>query len=204
MISRMRQPLFVKRLSRNRQIEITIHASLFLYLACMLLFLPIPWLLGALLSEGIHELSHYLALRIMGIPVYRLSISAFGIKMKTGSMGNLQEIVASSAGPAAGIALIPLFRSVPEVAICALVHSAFNMLPIYPFDGGRVVNALLSLIFKERCSRIVGKGIELLTYLLLSFCAVLFMRYSIVVSLFSIAIFIRCMFNRLSNKQIDT
>ena len=42
--------------------------------------------------------------------------------------------------------LFLLSGRLPRLALCALIHSAYNLIPIYPMDGGRVVENLLLLL----------------------------------------------------------
>ena len=54
-----------------------------------------------------------------------------------------QEFLSAMAGPAAGFLLVLLFPWFPRIAFSALVQSLFNLLPIYPFDGGRVIRSIM-------------------------------------------------------------
>ena len=113
-----------------------------LLLALSLLILPLRWLLAVLLAGAVHELGHYVALRLCGVNVSNLRIGIGGARMTVGDMGRWQELLCALAGPMAGLSLILLARWLPRTAVCACIHSAYNLLPVYPLDGGRAVHCI--------------------------------------------------------------
>ena len=110
--------------------------------ALMLLILPLNWLLAAGTAAFLHELCHYLALRLCAVPVFRVQISGRGAMMDTAPMGLRQEFLCALAGPLGGLFLLLFIRHIPRIAICAGVQSLFNLLPVYPLDGGRALRCL--------------------------------------------------------------
>lgn len=117
--------------------------------------LLLPWnvLIAAVLAVLIHELSHLLMLRCFRIPVYQIRIGAIGIKIVTGPMGPYKEALCAAAGPLGSLALLLLRQHVPFLALFGTVQGLFNLLPVYPLDGGRVLRALLSGMFPESCMK---------------------------------------------------
>ena len=65
-------------------------------------------------------------------------------------------------GPACGLCLVLLYRWFPELALFALFHSVYNLLPMYPADGGRIFAGLCKWILppgvEEKAARAVGAG----------------------------------------------
>ena len=120
--------------------------------ALALLVLPMDWLLAALMAAAGHELGHFLCLKIWRIPVYALSVSAGGCRMETGVLTLRQEFFCALAGPAASLWLALCRRWMPLTAFCALVQGMFNLLPIYPMDGGRILRSVAG----ERTAGIVS------------------------------------------------
>lgn len=110
--------------------------------ALMLLILPLNWLLAAAAAAFFHELCHYFALLLCAIPVHSVQISGRGAVMDTAPMGLRQEFFCALAGPLGGLCLLLLIRWIPRIAICAGVQSLFNLLPVYPLDGGRALRCL--------------------------------------------------------------
>ena len=45
-----------------------------------------------------------------------------------------------------GISLLAISRWAPRVALCGAIHGLYNLIPIYPYDGGRAVTAALRAI----------------------------------------------------------
>ncbi len=69
--------------------------------------------------------------------------------MKTEPLTKLEEIIAALAGPIGGLALLFLSRWAPYVAICGAIQSAYNLIPLFPLDGGRAMLRLLQLMFHD-------------------------------------------------------
>ena len=113
-------------------------------LSLWILVIPWRWLGAMAVAAGIHELAHILALRLLGVRIYGIRFFARGIYLETGQMTLVEECVCAAAGPVGSFALLLLIRVFPEAAILGLGQGMFNLIPIYPFDGGRVLRALLS------------------------------------------------------------
>lgn len=110
--------------------------------ALLLLTLPLNWLLAAMLAAMIHEACHALAVRCCGGTVWALEIGVGGARMDTSPLERGQEALCALAGPAGSLALLALGCRFPRLAICGLCQGAFNLLPLFPLDGGRVLRCL--------------------------------------------------------------
>ena len=69
------------------------------------------------------------------------------------------ELLCALAGPFGSLLLALLLRHVPELAICGLIQGVYNLLPLYPLDGGRALRCLFSFAGEkgERGFRTVEK-----------------------------------------------
>ena len=54
-------------------------------------------------------------------------------------MEPVQEALSALAGPAGSFLMLLLCRVFPEAALWGTVQGLFNLLPVYPLDGGRVL-----------------------------------------------------------------
>ena len=132
---------------RNR-ISVFISAGAFLLGALLLLILPLKWFFAALSAALIHELCHLAAVRLTGGYVHEICIGRGGASIKIGPMDSLKELICALAGPLGGLILLLLIRWIPRIAICAGIHSIYNLLPIYPLDGGRALQCAASIYFR--------------------------------------------------------
>ena len=110
-----------------------------LVLGLMVLLFPLRFLLGVLLAAFVHELGHILAVRLMGGRVLGIRLHACGARIEAAPMEPGRAAVCALAGPAAGAVCILAWRWFPELALAALVQTGFNLIPIYPLDGGRAL-----------------------------------------------------------------
>ena len=99
-------------------------------------------LTGMVLSAAaIHELGHYVVLRLLGGRVTALRVSVFGAEMETdgAALSYGRELMAVLAGPMANLlaGLVLARVGYPAAAGAHLVLCAFNLLPVRPLDGGR-------------------------------------------------------------------
>lgn len=123
--------------------RITINSSTYLYLAIMLLILPVKWLLAWLIAMCFHELFHYLAIRLCGGESYHMCISFGGAVISCSELTNGKYLIALLSGPLGGLLLMFLGRLFPRLALCSWVLSLYNLLPLLPLDGGQALRLLI-------------------------------------------------------------
>lgn len=148
---------------RCSNIRISFTNSLYVYMALLLLLLPFRLLFAILISMSVHELFHIIAMRIMGIRIYAIQIGVRGAILETETMTEKQELVCALAGPAGGFLLLFLFRLLPAAAMIGLIHSLYNLLPIYPADGGRALQSLTRLMLPGNRGERIIYTVEVIT-----------------------------------------
>lgn len=117
--------------------------------AAGVLMLPFRLLTAALFAAMLHELCHLGVLSLFSVPVLGIRVSPFGAVIRSGYMTSGQELLCSAAGPAGSFILLLTWKVFPLLAICGLIQGIFNLLPLYPMDGGRIIRAL-TLLGKEK------------------------------------------------------
>ena len=121
-------------------------------LALTLLVLPLPWVAAAVLAAAVHELCHYLVIAALGGQVGRIAVGSGGAAMELGCLSPVRELLAAAAGPVGSLSLMLMGRFFPRLALCGLVQGLFNLLPIYPLDGGRILRRALELALPDRAA----------------------------------------------------
>ena len=124
--------------------KLTISSGFCLLWASCLLLLPLRWAMGAFLAAFIHECSHYLSIRLLGGQVYSVTLGGNGALMETAPLTPCREALCALAGPLGSFSLLLIAEYFPEAAVCGLIQGAYNLIPIYPLDGGRVMRCLFS------------------------------------------------------------
>lgn len=118
-----------------------------------LLVLPLRWLMAVVFAALIHELWHILAIHLMGGRILEIRIGAAGAVIETEPMSNAKEMLASLSGPAGSLSLLFFAKWLPCTAFCALAQAVYNLLPMYPLDGGRALHCLLLELLPMRLAR---------------------------------------------------
>ncbi|MEM9865901.1 MAG: site-2 protease family protein [Myxococcota bacterium] len=120
---------------------------------------------------AIHEAGHYVAMRLCGYSDVRVFfLPFFGAATMGKARGRTltKELFILLAGPLPGILLgvAVAFSRGPEwteeFAIWLLVLNGLNLLPLYPFDGGRVVDVLFGDL--HRAFDLAIKGLALIAF----------------------------------------
>ena len=135
-----------------------ISAAFFLYAALMLLILPLPWLLAMMIAAAIHELCHMAAICFFREKPGRLYVGARGAEIQLPEMGRGAELVCALMGPLGSICLLLLARWWPRLALCGLIQGLYNLIPLYPMDGGRILQCLAQILLPPpRARRFVNR-----------------------------------------------
>lgn len=146
--------------------------------------------LGLFLSIILHELAHALVARKYGIPMHGITLFIFGgvAQMTQEPPSAKSEFMMAIAGPIAsvliglglyGIAAAsqgvifsrPIFGIISYLAFINIILAAFNMVPAFPLDGGRVLRSILwnwknNLRRATRISSAIGSGFGILLIVL--------------------------------------
>ena len=139
---------------RRSQVKCSISAGGCIFAAIMLLILPLPWLTSILLAAVIHEVCHLIALKFCGVNIYRIHIKTHGAVIETEALSSLKELICAAAGPAGSFLCLIFMRHFPMLALCGLLQGSYNLLPIYPLDGGRIVHAFTVILFPHHAEAI--------------------------------------------------
>jgi len=138
-----------------------IRVNLSFLLLLTVVFLWMGGLVGlavALMTAGsvlLHELGHALMARHLGVPIAGIELHFFGGAAQMAGMPRSpnDEIAVAAAGPAVSFALAGLgyglaaVTGAPFLALFGWVNlllGAFNLLPAFPSDGGRILRAWLA------------------------------------------------------------
>lgn len=133
--------------------RIFISAKVYIIAAIAMLLFPFKWITAWVLAALTHEMGHYIALRIFSHNFSKIKVGVFGANMDTSALKPIQAIFCYLSGPLLGAMLLFFHRLFPRFAICAFVQTCYNLLPVYPLDGGKALSVFLEAFVGD----VVGK-----------------------------------------------
>lgn len=136
--------------------------------AFLLLAVPLKFLIGWLGAVICHEMGHITAQYILGGRPGMLCIGPTGAVIEGEDLGFCKNILCVMAGPVIGAFPVLFMRSFPEFAVCAFLLTVYNLIPLYPLDGGRVFYLLGQ---KWRGMQALSEGIAGTVTVYLAWCA---------------------------------
>ena len=156
------------RLFLHSEVLLEIKASFCIYLCMILLLLPLRWVIAILSAAAIHEACHILMLLVFRCKLRSIVLSASGMIISTSSLPPLEQIICAAAGPVGGLLAGALLYMFPRFAFCAFIQSVYNLLPLYPLDGGRILQGICGML-PDKIGRVLALAVRAATLLALCF-----------------------------------
>lgn len=137
----------------------------------------------------IHEFGHLLAGLLLGMKPEKIEIMPYGVsisfklthkdynkKIKCGNQLELKKILVALAGPITNVIIILIilqmnmnvFRAL-MVLYSNLLLILFNLLPIYPLDGGRIIKGILHICLGKMKAEKYINHISFITLIIVTF-----------------------------------
>lgn len=185
---------------------IRIRPSAYILAAILVLLVPMNWLCALLLASAIHEAGHLVAIYMTGGKVEAVSIGFCGAQIHTVISETGKEFFCAAAGPLASMLLLLLSRFFPKIAICGMIQAVFNLIPVYPMDGGRMLHCLLRWIWPRKADRII-KATEILALsiiFLISLAVTFRLQKGLLPVLCCVTVFARLLFGKIPCKSRKT
>ena len=129
----------------------------FLFAALLLLLLPMNWLLSAIFAAAFHELCHILAIILMKGRIRKIHVRWNGCEIETDRVGELQQFISILVGPLGSLSLVLLCRQMPRITVCGFIQGIYNLLPLMPLDGGRLLRIILYHICPEMAETLMQR-----------------------------------------------
>ena len=141
--------------------QIKVNLQIFIFIIIFLITNQILIYGILMLFAFIHEIGHLIAGLILKLKPKLIKITPFGLSITFEGYGkevhkniNKKRILIALAGPLTNIILVFIFILIPDWKIILskeiliysnLIIALFNLMPIYPLDGGRILENILKL-----------------------------------------------------------
>lgn len=175
-----------------------IDLKIFLFIILFCISKQIEIYIIMIIFAFLHEIGHLIAGLILRlkpekieiIPVgltvsFKVDIEGINKKKGNGNMFIIKEIIVAIAGPIVNllIFIITLLNEEKTYLNNLIMYSnllifIFNLIPIYPLDGGRILKGILHIIFGKRTSYKITYDISIISNIILTaICSIAILYY---------------------------
>lgn len=199
-----------------------IDLKIFLFLILFYLTKQIEIYAMIMIFAIIHELGHLLAGILLRMRPEKLEIIPFGVsisfkinpkdynkKIKKGNKLELKKIIVAIAGPLTNLIIILITYNLKIDIIKAmmiiytnLLIMLFNLLPIFPLDGGRILKGILNIACGKRIADKYINNISIITTIIITAIGSILILYLKNIAIFLIIIYLWCLIIKENNIYI--
>ena len=170
--------------------RIRLHLKIFIFILIFIITRQI-WIYSILmLFAFLHEMGHIIAGIILGFKPVMLEIMPFGLsvafegkidnynkKIGKTSLLTLKKLIIAISGPLTNLFLVFIFLNIKinninigreELIYSNIILCFFNLIPIYPLDGGRILKCIFKFLFGNEKANDIVNNVSYITIILLT------------------------------------
>lgn len=186
--------------------QIKVNLQIFIFIIIFLLTNQILLYAILMLFAFIHEIGHLLAGLILKLKPKLIRITPFGLSITFEGYGekihnniNRKRILLALAGPVTNIILVIIFMLIPDwnfivskeiLVYSNLIIAMFNLMPIYPLDGGRILENVLKYKMNNIKSVEITNKVSNLLAIIITILASIFVFYIKNIAVFFVILYL--------------
>lgn len=157
--------------------SLKIHITLILILIYNYFFSDIKLFIMFYMFVVMHELSHAIVALLLKVDIKELEFTPFGVCAKyEKNISDLKELIISASGPLFSIFLAYSYGNKIYFIINILI-TIFNLLPVYPLDGGRILRIILKFILGQKRGKTISTYFTNIILILFLFVSIFIAAY---------------------------
>ena len=142
----------------------------------------------------IHEIGHIIIGLLLKMKPEKIEIMPFGLNVSFYSnfednISQVKEIFVALAGPITSF-LLAILCQAQQAIYSNILILLFNIIPIYPLDGGRILKGILQIKFGIIQSKMIINKISYITIIILTIISSISVYYYKNIAIFMVCIFL--------------
>ena len=128
---------------------------------------------------------------------FKVNPDDLNFKIKKGNLLELKKILVAIAGPIVSLILAivftyidPIYISKQDAIYSNILILLFNLIPLYPLDGGRIIKSILHIEFGGKLSKIFTNKISNIIMIILTLISSISVYYFKNIAIFLICVFL--------------
>ena len=186
--------------------EIKVDLKIFLFIILFYFTKQIEIYTIMLIFALIHEFGHLIMGILVGMKPKKIEIMPYGFSIRfkvepsnynkrilNGNILEVKKILVAMAGPLTNLIIILISNYIHQEKIIIYANTLimlFNLMPIYPLDGGRIVKGIMYIIFGKEKSILYTRNISLVVLAIVTTTASIGILYLKNIAIFIITIFL--------------